>query len=401
MPRKIAGAIDKSRAQRKPRAVAPQLLATPTAVVRYQNGTFTIDAGGGRTTAVKSDDPRLAAVLRLFAAPADPEAAIAASGIDRVFAKRAIALLRQIGALAPAGHKTRTVARERHVQNRSAHHLTELATAAYLLAGDILAFDEATCHALAEHAGIGTANRIEALVGQLEMLQSEFDRYRQNFIASHLKALGIRRGARGLKVNVGCGKFPIPSWVNIDLYPAELPVSLRWGLPLPDGSAEYVFMSHAMEHLYHPGESLAIAREIYRVLQPGGRARIVVTDFEKWVNAYAERDANFFEGRKAITPMASRGTWMEQLLIYCGSGEGAHPTYFFGHKVGFDFETMRNLLKRAGFTSIERSDYMASRHKALRVDQHSHVAHAEFEGGRYSLFVEAERPTRARSKKRS
>ena len=93
------------------------------------------------------------------------------------------------------------------------------------------------------------------------MTVAEFDSRRHEFIASHLKTLGIGPRARKLKVNVGCGKFPIPSWVNVDLHPAELPVSLRWGLPLPDKSAAYVFMSHAMEHLYHPGETLAIARE--------------------------------------------------------------------------------------------------------------------------------------------
>src|SRR5262245_56598056 len=196
------------------------LVASPRAVVRYREGTFTIDAGGGGSSALQSDDPRLPAVLRLFTTAREPDAAVRESGMDRAFAKKALALLQQIGALVPAGRKLRGVPRERHVQNLSARRLMELANSAYLLAGDILAFDEATCHALAEQAGIGTANRIEALVGQVELLQSEFDSRRPGFIAAHLKTLGIGTRARKLRVNVGCGKFPIRSWVNLDLHPA-------------------------------------------------------------------------------------------------------------------------------------------------------------------------------------
>jgi hypothetical protein len=102
---------------------------------------------------------------------------------------------------------------------------------------------------------------------------------------------------------------------------------------------------------------------------------------------HAEDDEAFFRDRRKTWRASSRGTRLEQFLIYAGAA--AHPAHFFGHRFGYDFETLRTLLVRAGFSRVDRSAFMESRDAVLRVDDRSTVAGAEGEGGHYSLFVEA------------
>ena len=47
------------------------------------------------------------------------------------------------------------------------------------------------------------------------------------------------------------------------------------------------------------------------------------------------------------------------------------------------------VLSEAGFVAIERSTHMGSAHEALRVDEFSAVASAQYGERHYSLFVEA------------
>lgn len=64
--------------------------------------------------------------------------------------------------------------------------------------------------------------------------------------------------------------------VNLDplVAPAQNGLKLSDRLPLPDGSADLVILSHVIEHLYHP---MGILREVARVLKPEGRL-VLTTD---------------------------------------------------------------------------------------------------------------------------
>ena len=266
--------------------------------------------------------------------------------------------------------------------------LGELAEAAYTLAGEVMAFDASTLQRIRGRSTSSALKDIAGLSAEAQKLVQLFRHQRAEYVAAQLQRLRLK-GKRGLKVNIGAGRFPLKGWLNVDLPPAQLGLNLRWGLPFADGSVKYVFMSHVLEHFYYPKEALGILREIRRVLEPSGRLRVVVPDIEKWLVAYATGDRGFFAARKKVWPRSSRGTRLEQLLLYTGSGRGGSPGFFFGHKGGYDYETLQRLLRRAGFTDITRSDFMASSFAPLRVDDHSAVADASFESGRYSLFVEA------------
>jgi SAM-dependent methyltransferase len=123
--------------------------------------------------------------------------------------------------------------------------------------------------------------------------------------------------ADGVKgINLGCGLSVAPGWINLDNSPNARLVKyplLRWGLwklgvlsnfhyavqwpesitivdlrkPLPfaDGTIDYVYSSHFLEHL-SVDDARRLLREVFRVLKRGGLMRIVVPDLALGVRQY-------------------------------------------------------------------------------------------------------------------
>lgn len=194
--------------------------------------------------------------------------------------------------------------------------------------------------------------------------------------------------ARELRVHIGCGGHELPGWINVDNHPAPLAINLDWGLPLPSGSARFVFLAHLLEHLFHPVQSSRLLGEIRRVLAPGGVVRIVVPDIEKYLRAYAEGNDAFFAERRRQRGLPDDLTNLESFLSYAG----ADPTpdvWFENHKYGYDFTTLARALERSGFADVRRCGYQQSPHAELRVDDASSNAAAKHGGEHNSLFVEA------------
>ncbi len=212
---------------------------------------------------------------------------------------------------------------------------------------------------------------------------------RRSFLRPQLRRLQLdAERRRGLRLHLGSADLSLPGWINIDRWPAELSMDLRWGLPFADGVADAVYLCHVLEHFYYPEEALAVLRDIRRVLAPQGVLRVVVPDIGRTLRAYVAHDRRFFAARRAQWPWWPRAqSQLEEVLGY--AGVAAAPGTLGGHRFGYDFETLRALLRTAGFRRIARSGYLQSRHRALRIDDTSHVARARC-GRRYlSLFVEA------------
>lgn len=72
-----------------------------------------------------------------------------------------------------------------------------------------------------------------------------------------------QRHCRGRGVDVGAGRWPFPGAHPVEDGPEENAYHLKAG----DGTLDYVFSSHCLEHLEHWRDAL---REWHRVLAPGG-----------------------------------------------------------------------------------------------------------------------------------
>lgn len=81
-----------------------------------------------------------------------------------------------------------------------------------------------------------------------------------------------------IKINFGCGDYPLKGWINHDLQIDGLDVTKP--LPYESLTVSYVVAEHLIEHLTSP-QVVFFLKEIHRILKPGGIARISVPAIEK------------------------------------------------------------------------------------------------------------------------
>ena len=266
---------------------------------------------------------------------------------------------------------------------RSLHYIGRLLRE---LDGDLRAFGPA--YQAVE--GLDVRSNLEQAAALLESTLAGLRREVVPYLQAQLDRLGIDESARGLRVQLGAGGRDAEGWVNLDVYPAQLALNARWGLPFADGSVRCIYASHVLEHFFFRFEALPLLKEMHRVLEPGGVVRLVVPDIGAFMQAWAQGDAAFFAAQDVVWPWA-RGckTHLERFLEYAGAN--GYDLGFEGHKYGYDYPTLAQLLADAGFTAIERSQYMASRLPELALDALSPFASATTGEEHFSLFVEAAR----------
>ena len=84
------------------------------------------------------------------------------------------------------------------------------------------------------------------------------------------------------KLNIGCGKYKLPGFHNIDSWPGATPdqfVNLdELPLPFEDNTFEEVRADHVLEHLNNP---FGLILELHRVCVPGALIRIKVPHFSR------------------------------------------------------------------------------------------------------------------------
>lgn len=93
----------------------------------------------------------------------------------------------------------------------------------------------------------------------------------------------------GKYVNLACGPIFIDSqeWVNFDFFAPQgvHKADLLKKLPLPDNSAQVVYLSHFLEHIPKMNVDRFI-RECFRILAPNGTIRLVLPDLENMAQTY-------------------------------------------------------------------------------------------------------------------
>lgn len=208
----------------------------------------------------------------------------------------------------------------------------------------------------------------------------------------------IEPAAQPVRVNLGSGLHVAPGWINIDssvktLF-ARLPdFALRWmfplatvrgthsrdefvtllrdhrfvfhnlkyGIPLPDCSVDFVFSSHVVHHLYRD-DAVNLIREAIRVLRPGGTMRIAVPDLERIVALYLDGSREqaleyFFYSKRPRSELNTR-------------------------RYQYDFILLKDLMEEAGVRNVRRCQFGEGRVPDL--DQLDRMFQE-------TLFVEGER----------
>lgn len=193
-----------------------------------------------------------------------------------------------------------------------------------------------------------------------------------SFIASVKRHRRIKPSDSLVKINLGCGLAVAPGWVNIDgslnalfsrlptpflktLYKLSgakewysqsqyvsiikghdfLHHNLVYGVPFRDGSVDYVYSSHWLEHLFKE-DAERLLGESHRVLKRGGRIRICVPDLEHAISQYLQGSKE-----KALQYFFSTST----------DGQLGRHYYLY------DAEMLAALLGKVGFKDIVRCGY--------------------------------------------
>jgi len=180
-------------------------------------------------------------------------------------------------------------------------------------------------------------------------------------------------GKDRLCLNLGCGLAVAKGWINIDgslnalaapwpefvhkiLYrfsganryytEAEycrllgghdfLHHDLAYGIRFYDNTVDFVYSSHFLEHLFRK-DALALLKESYRVLKPGGTVRVCIPDLQYAISLYTS-------GKKE--KMLQDYFFVEDL-----------ESSLARHKYMYDLELLEAALRDAGFTGIEKLKY--------------------------------------------
>lgn len=162
-----------------------------------------------------------------------------------------------------------------------------------------------------------------------------------------------RRLAGSTRLHLGCGDHVLPGWANLDLlgFPGVVPWNLTRDLPVGDGTIDFIFSEHFIEHVTLE-QAQALLRECHRVLRPGGVVRISTPDLRKLTTEYqAGRTSEWTDvDWVPATPC--------QML-----NEGLRS---WGHLFVFDPEELTSLFKEAGFIEVEHPGWRSSSHAPLR-----------------------------------
>ena len=160
-----------------------------------------------------------------------------------------------------------------------------------------------------------------------------------------------RHSSGATHVHLGCGPKYLEGFVNVDanlFNKIDLWLDVRNGLPFPSNSVDSIYSTHMFEHLY-PDELNRLLRECLRVLKPRGGIRLIVPNLESAIQAYSQRQNEWFDDSFPRHFDSLGGRFSN--FIFC---DGQHRT-------AFDFTHLEEVLRRASFDEVERSEEGRSR----------------------------------------
>jgi len=160
---------------------------------------------------------------------------------------------------------------------------------------------------------------------------------------------------------VGGGRHTIPGWLNGDIIAGDIYLDATKRFPLPDNCLDYIFAEQFLEHIsYESG--LHFLREAYRVLKPGGVIRQATPVLGGLIDVYLDQNK-----------VVSQRVAIQRHVNHLGYAGGFNACRFlndffrlWGHQFIYDWETLADAHRQAGFINIQWPSFGESDHQPLR-----------------------------------
>jgi len=156
----------------------------------------------------------------------------------------------------------------------------------------------------------------------------------------------VTKNQEGIKLNLGCGKFPIHEFINCDIqkYPGVDKVMDCQNLTcFSDNCAELIFNSSFFEHLYI-AQHASFLEHCFRVLRKGGALIMLgIPDFEETARCYLAKKAG-------LRPFGGTFDLYQAYRLTHGdfeSEEGSSVPQM--HKTLFDKDTLNAIFATSNF----------------------------------------------------
>jgi predicted SAM-dependent methyltransferase len=136
--------------------------------------------------------------------------------------------------------------------------------------------------------------------------------------------------------------------LNTDVFPTreEVYVDAAKAFPFSDGSFQYVFSEHMIQALPWEG-GIAMLKECYRVLAPGGKLRVVTPNLAKFVQLLGNPDA---DAKQFMAAKMRFHAWPESPVT--GAYIFNRQVRDWGNQFLYDPATLRKSFELAGFKQI-------------------------------------------------
>lgn len=156
-----------------------------------------------------------------------------------------------------------------------------------------------------------------------------------------------------IKLHLGCGGRVFSGWLNGDInLRSDCYVDVTKKLPFKDGSADFIYSEHLVEHLEYP-QAKEFLKECYRVLKPNGILRTAMPDLDFFIkgclpeNQDAETYKKFVQHKNQIYRDRQKlpANMNTALNLICR---------MHTHKYVYQDKTFIELLEEIGFKNIQR-----------------------------------------------
>jgi len=194
------------------------------------------------------------------------------------------------------------------------------------------------------------------------------------------------------KLQLGSQKNPLNDWLNTDIV-ADKKIDVYYlditkNFQILDESFDYVYCEELIEHIDYK-EGQAMLHECYRILKPGGKIRIGTPDLRNFIKLY---DSNKNKLHKDYVKWIV-DTFFKDTKIYSSVFVINNIFRRWGHKFIYDFDTLADSFKRAGFTNIvRRLEGKSSDEHLKNIDQHGISSENKKFRNFESFFAEAQKP---------